>query len=289
MAVLQDKVAVITGGARGFGLAVAHAYAGEGAKVVICSRSLASVERAVEALRSTGAQASGMACDVSDLDQVQALADQAVTTFGGFDVWVNNAGCAPPYGPTIHVEPDAFVSATQTNILGTYYGSLVAMRHFMGRGAGKLINILGIGDRRPQPMQNAYASSKAWILNFTRALAEEYKDSGVGIYALNPGMMDTEMLLNVEVVAGFERRLDVFGTVVQVLSQSPDIPARKAVWLASEKTDGRTGIVARELSMPKMLRNALGEGLRRLLRCPGRPIDIQLTVVPAAFDKRQNK
>ena len=287
MTLMKEKVAVITGGTRGFGLSVTRAYTSEGAKVVVCSRSLESVERAVESLGSDGAWASGIPCDVSDQDQVQALADHAIKVFGGYDVWVNNAGITPPYGPTIHVEPEAFVRATRTNILGTYFGSLVAMRHFLRRGEGKLINILGAGDRRPQPMQSAYASSKAWMLNFTRSLAEEYKDSGVGVFALNPGMMDTEMLLDVEVVAGFEDRLEKFETVLRILSQQPEIPARKAVWLASTETDGRTGIVARELTMPKMLRNAAREGLRKLLRRPGRPIDIRITSVPAAFTKEQ--
>jgi glucose 1-dehydrogenase len=283
---LDSKTVVITGGTRGFGLAVAQAFARAGANLVICSRSPEAVAQAVDSLRVLGAQVDGIACDVSDLEQVQALAEYATATFGGFDVWVNNAGISPPYGPTIHVQPDDFVRTTQINVLGTYYGSLVAMRAFLGRGNGKLINILGVGDRKPQPMQNAYASSKAWILNFTKALAEEYKDSGVGVYALNPGMMDTDMLLDVEVVQGYEKRLDVLDTVMRVLSQRPETPARKAVWLASAETDGRSGLVVRELTTLKMLRGALGELARRLLRRPGRPIDIHITPVEPAFPVR---
>ena len=288
MSQLDNKTVVITGGTRGFGLAMAQACAQAGAKLVICSRSREAVEQAVDHLRELGAQAGGIACDVSDLEQVQALAEYATKVFGGFDVWINNAGISPPYGPTIHVQPEDFVRTTQINLLGTYYGSLVAMRAFLKRGHGKLINILGVGDRKPQPMQNAYASSKAWILNFTKALAEEYNDSGVGVFALNPGMMDTDMLLDVEVVQGYEKRLDVLDTVMRVLSQQPEIPAQKAVWLASKKTDGRTGLVVRELTTLKMIRGALGELARRLSHRPGRPIDIHISPIEAAFPVRDN-
>jgi NAD(P)-dependent dehydrogenase (short-subunit alcohol dehydrogenase family) len=283
MGILERKIAVITGGTRGFGLAVAKAYAQEGAAIVVGSRSQISVDRALEDLRSQGAQASGLTCDVADLQQVQALSDHAIEAFGRFDVWVNNAAISPPYGPTVHVNPEAFVAATQTNILGTYCGSLVAMRHFLGRGEGKLINILGAGDRRPQPMQNAYTASKAWILSFTRSLAKEYAHSGVGVLAFNPGMMDTDMLLNVDVVAGYESRLDRLETVMRVLSQPVEIPARKAVWLASSETDGQTGLVVHELSRWKMLRGALREAANTLFNLPKRSFDIQITSVPSAF------
>ena len=181
MPLLNGKTAVITGSTRGFGLSMAQEFARQGAAVVVSSRSAEAVEQAVAGLRAGGVRASGLACDVSDLAQVQALAEHAIMTFGALDVWVNNAGLSAPYGPTIHVFPERFTQVTQTNVLGTYHGSLVAMRHFLEGGGGKLINILGRGERGPQPMQNAYASSKAWIKSFTLALAEEYKDSGVGV------------------------------------------------------------------------------------------------------------
>jgi NAD(P)-dependent dehydrogenase (short-subunit alcohol dehydrogenase family) len=201
-----------------------------------------------------------------------------VGAFGGFDVWVNNAGSEAPYGPTVHQMPERFIEVTHTNILGAYYGSLVAMQKFLAQGGGKLINILGRGERGPLPMQNAYGASKAWLKNFTLALAKEYQTSGVGIFALSPGMMDTDMLLNVEVVAGFEHRLKIFDKVVQTLSQPAELPAQKAVWLASSATDGKTGLLVRELTPFKMLALSL-----RLLGGARRPLKINIRSVPAAF------
>ena len=126
-------------------------------------------ERAVSELRAAGRTATGMPCDVSDLAQVEALAAHAVETFGRFDVWVNNAGYAAPYGPTAHVPPQLFMRSVQTNIVGTYHGSIVALRAFLPAGEGKLINVLGRGsDGKPVAMQNAYAATKSWERVFTR-------------------------------------------------------------------------------------------------------------------------
>ncbi|MBK7318311.1 SDR family NAD(P)-dependent oxidoreductase [Candidatus Villigracilis affinis] len=101
--VLKDKVAVITGGSRGLGLAIAQTYARAGAKVVIASRTPHAVGLAVDSLRASGYQATGLACDVADMAQVEALVQHAIQTFGRMDIWVNNAGLSAPYGPTVHI------------------------------------------------------------------------------------------------------------------------------------------------------------------------------------------
>lgn len=283
MGLLENQVAVITGSTRGFGLAIALAFAREGASVVVASRSAESVTRAVELIRKDGAQASGLACDVAELGQVEALADHALKTFGRFDIWVNNAGITPAYGPTVHIQPQAFVQATRTNILGTYHGSVVAMRHLMPRRAGKLINIMGQGARGLSPMQNAYGSSKAWIRSFTLALAQEYKDSGVGVFALGPGMMVTDMLTHVQVVAGYEHLLKAFPTVIRVLGKPPEIAARKAVWLASAATDGCTGLEVHLFDPAAMLLSFLRDRVRRLPGQPDASPQPNITLVPPAI------
>ena len=106
--------------------------------------------------------------------------------------------------------PDDFNKVVQTNILGVYNGSRTAMQHFIAQRSGKLINILGHGYNRPVAWQNAYGASKAWIRSFTLALAQETKDSGVGVFAFNPGLVLTELLTDVDVIAGSEERLKAF-------------------------------------------------------------------------------
>lgn len=284
MGILEDKTLVITGGTRGLGLAVAQAAAAEGARVVIGSRSAAAVEAAVGSLRSAGSQASGIACDVGDLAQVQALADHAVAAFGGFDVWINNAGYAAPYGPTMSLAPDAFLRTVQTNIIGAYHGSRVALAAFLPAGRGKLINILGLGDGgRPSSNQNGYAASKAYLRSFTLGLAQEYKASGVGIFAYNPGMMTTDFLTDLQAVAGHEARLKAMPTIIRMWARPPEIAARKVVWLASSATDGKTGRHLRLMNPGQMLGGALREGLRRLTRRPAPPLDLKIEVIPEAL------
>ena len=283
MGALQNKIAVITGSSRGFGLAMARAFASEGASVVLASRSDAAIQTAVESLRATGAQATGIVCDTSHMAQVEALGEFAVKTFGHFDVWINNAGISPTYGPTVHIQPEEFITTTQTNVLGTYYGSVVAMRHFLPRHSGKLINIIGAGARGPAPMQSAYGSSKAWIRNFTLALAKEYTEGGVGVYAFSPGMMTTEMLTDVHVVAGYEHLLKSFPKVVRALAKPPEVPARKAVWLASSATDGRTGFEVYLFNPVTALAGFARESLRRLAGQTDDLPRLNITSVPPAI------
>jgi NAD(P)-dependent dehydrogenase (short-subunit alcohol dehydrogenase family) len=279
---LEGKTAVITGSTRGFGLAMARAYVRAGARVVVASRSKASVDQAVEILRDQGGDASGIACDVGERQQMEALANFAVQTYGHFDVWVNNAGISAPYGPTVHIEPEAFITVLKTNIFGVYYGSIYAMRHFLPRRAGKLINILGRGDNGAVPMQNAYSSSKTWVRAFTLALAKEYKESSVGIFAYNPGLMQTDLMEKIEAVSGFEDRLSPLTTVMEMWANPPEVPAERAVWLASSATDGRTGLEIKELDLIHILSGIVRLGIRRLRGQKGSDYQMQVhSVAPS--------
>jgi glucose 1-dehydrogenase len=286
MGSLNNKVAVITGGTRGLGLAIAQAYACEGAAVVIASRSVRSVDQAVHLLKQQSARVDGMACNVNDQAQVQALVDRVVKTFGHFDIWVNNAGRGAPYGPSADVPSDRFEAVLKTNIWGNYYGSIAALHHFVPRGSGKLINLLGRGDSELVPLQNAYASSKAWLKNFTLALAKEYRQSGVGVYAFNPGLVLTEMLSNLEAIDGYETKMNPLRFVTRLWANPPEVPAQKAVWIASAATDGKTGLQVCMLTPRFMIAGLLREAGRRLT---GRaePIEaLQIKAVPSAIPVR---
>lgn len=285
MSDLIGKTAVITGGTRGLGLVTAREFLAAGARVVISSRTEQAVQQALESLASAAPETSmaGMACNVAELAQVQALADFAIQRFGGFEVWINNAGLSAPYGPTAHIPNDLMERVFKTNILGTYHGSVAALAHFGPRRLGKLINILGAGANRPVPYQNGYASSKAWMRVFTLALAKEYRSRGVGIFAYNPGLMFTEMVGDVEALEGYEKRVNALETVLRMWGNPPEIPARRLVWMASAATDQQTGKVYKELTTGRMLGGALKEGLRILLR--KHPGEKRLTIrsVPPAL------
>ncbi len=282
---LDGKVAVVTGASRGLGLAIARLFARQGARVVLSARSEDAIREAAETLRSEGLEAGAFACDVSDRQQVEGLARFALERHESFDIWVNNAGIAGPYGATLNIAPDDFLAVLRTNVFGTYYGSVTAMRHFLRRGSGKLINILGAGDRNPVPNQNPYASSKSWIRAFTLALAKEYKDSGVGVFAFQPGLMETDLLTEVTTYAEYEKRLHrIMPFLIGAIGRQPEEPARKALWLASSATDGRTGLYVRGSSTFRVLAGFLRAGARRLLHLPERKIEIRTRILPSAFE-----
>ncbi len=280
--ILKDKVAVITGGSRGLGFAMAQVFARAGAKVVIASRSQRSVDSALHMLRTNGAQVDGLACDVADLVQVEALAAHTVRAFGRIDIWVNNAGLSAPYGLTAQIPSHDFANVIQTNITGTYHGSVVAMRYFVPQKSGKLINILGRGDKGGVKYQNAYTASKVWVRNFTKTLAAEYAQSGVDVLGFNPGLVRTDMLSQIQTVAGFEDKVSPLRIVVALWGNQAEVPAQKALWLASAATDGKNGLMTTVLTPGFMLGRLFTTGLRMLFRAPVEMMDLTVSSVEPA-------
>jgi glucose 1-dehydrogenase len=283
MGKLDGKVAVITGASRGLGRAIATILSHEGAKVVLAARSIDSIQLNVEDLRNQQLEASAFQCDVAKPKQIEDLADFTLRKYGGFDIWVNNAGIAGPYGHTLDLTSDQFISVLQTNIYGVYFGSIVAMRHFLQRNSGKLVNILGAGSRKPAPNQNAYGSTKAWIRVFTLALAEEYRASGVGVFALQPGLMETELLTEVVTFSNHEKRLSNFMPfLIRAAGKKPEVAARRVLWLVSSATDGKTGLDIRVGSRYGFFYGFLREGLRNLLHLPAHPVEMNIKIIPSA-------
>ena len=284
MRTLEGKVAVITGASRGLGKAIAQLFAREGARVVLSSRTKEKIEQNAADLRGEGLNAVAFPCDASDSNQIEELARFAIQEYGGFDIWVNNAGIAGPYGATLDLSHDQFLSVLHTNMFGDYYGSAIAMRHFLPRKSGKLINILGAGSKKPVPNQNAYGSTKAWIRIFTLALASEYKECGVGVFTLQPGLMDTDLLTEIVTFEHHEKRLRGFMPfLIRAAGKKPEVAARKALWLASPATDGRTGLDVHVGSRISFMIGFLREGLRSLFRLPVQTVEMNVKIIPSAF------
>ena len=141
--------------------------------------------------------------------------------------------------------------------------------------------MLGFGAKGAAPFQNAYGSSKAWVRRFTQSLAQETKDSGVGVFAFSPGMVLTDLLTHVEVIQGSEPRLKNFPVVLRILAKPPEAVTEKAVWLASSATDGKTGleVLYGLLRKHDVWRLARGLTLIAQTTCPDRLI-LKLKVIP---------
>lgn len=281
MSKLRDKVVVVTGASHGLGCALAKQAAAAGAIVVGAARHQADLDQLVAEIIAAGGRASACVTDVGSFESMLALREHALREHGRLDAWVNNAGTAGAFGPVAELAPEQFLTVIDTNIRGTYFGSLLAIRHFREHGGGTLINLLGRGDKTPVPMQCAYGSSKSWVRAFTLALAREQNDRpDIAVYALNPGMVATRMLHRVDVIAGHEQGLAVFPTIVGMWGRPPEVPARALVELLERGPAGKRRVEHQLMGMGSAMLRAASYGLRRLLGRVG-PATIELRSLPA--------
>jgi NAD(P)-dependent dehydrogenase (short-subunit alcohol dehydrogenase family) len=263
---LEGRVAVVTGSSRGLGFAMARVLGRHGASVVLASRSESDVAAAVARLRTEGIDAAGRRCDTAELADVEALREEALA-LGTLDIWVNNAGTSGVYGPTASTPVEDFARVVRTNILGTFHGARVALPVFLGQGHGDLVNVYGQGDQGPVALQNAYASSKRWVRQFTETLRAETKDSGVRVHGMNPGLVITDMLGSVTSQAGYEKRLGALQVVVGLWGQTPEVAAQPLLRLVtSDMAEFRD--LTRRTQVGRGLRHLLTGRLRRRNRMP---------------------
>lgn len=263
---LAGRVAVVTGSTRGLGFAMARVLGQHGATVVIASRSAEHVEDALRRLRAEGIEASGRPCDTGEMADVEALRDEALRR-GTLDIWVNNAGISGVYGPTASTPVDDFTRVVRTNILGTFHGSRTALPVFLEQGHGDLVNVYGQGDRGPVALQNAYASSKRWVRQFTETLRLETKGTGVRVHGMNPGLVLTDLLGRVTSQRGYEQRLGGLQVVAGLWGQTPDDAARPLIGLVTADAAEFRGLVGLTL-VTRGVRNVFAGRLRRSRRMP---------------------
>lgn len=259
---LKDTVVVITGSSRGLGYAMAREFLNAGARVVISSRDGETVDRAVAALLNPG-NVFGMVCDARDLGQMRALADATVAQFGQIDVWVNNAGLSPGWGPLMKIDPEKWRASFETNFFGAANGCRVALEKMLPRQSGHIVNVLGAGVNKPAPNQSAYGTAKAAIARLTETLAIENADTGIIINAVMPGMIWTDMLLGAKGVDEPSRRAR-FEWAMRVFGNPPAVPAKFVLRMAQRGGgNGKTfSVLSPRTVVPRMLGEMLGAGKR---------------------------
>ena len=192
------RTVVITGSTRGLGFALAEAFLQRDCAVVICGRTDSAVHAALSTLtgRYNPDRILGQPCDVGDFAQVQALWDAAAAHFGSVDIWINNAGLGGKMKPFWEVEPETLETIVNTNLIGSMFGSRVALAGMLAQGSGALYNMEGFGsDGATRPGLSPYATTKSAIRYLTDALLAETKGKPVLVGAISPGMMVTDLLL----------------------------------------------------------------------------------------------
>jgi 3-oxoacyl-[acyl-carrier protein] reductase len=191
---LQDRVAVVTGGSRGIGRAVALELARRGAKVVVnYNKSPEAAEAVVNEIKATGGDAAAFQADVSTSAAAQSLIKFAIDTFGDLHILVNNAGITKDMLIMLMSEED-WDAVLDTNLKSTFNCSKAAVKHMMRKRYGRIINIASVAGQMGNPGQTNYSASKAGQIGFTKALAREVASRGITVNAVAPGFVDTEIL-----------------------------------------------------------------------------------------------
>jgi NAD(P)-dependent dehydrogenase (short-subunit alcohol dehydrogenase family) len=190
---LTGRTALVTGGSRGIGEAVAAAYAREGAHVFICARNAPGVERAVLDIRSSGGDAAGAAGDIADFSDVQRIVRGAVDRYGGIDILVNNAGLVGPRARIATYPVLVWEEVVRVNLNGSFFMTQEVLKVMIPRGEGSIINVSSGVGRVGRARWGAYAATKFALEGLTQVLAEELKDTGIRVNSLNPGPTRTQM------------------------------------------------------------------------------------------------
>ena len=241
---LEGKVAIVTGGAQGIGRASAMRFASEGAKVAVADLQEAGARTVAEEISQAGGEAIGMAVDVRNRDQAQAVVDETVARFGGVDILMNNAGVIK-ITPFLEIEEEEWDLLFNVNCKGLLWFAKAAARQMIEQGrGGKIINVASQAGRRGEALVLTYCASKAAVISMTQSMALALAPHKINVNAIAPGIVDTPLwesndrrfaeLLGMEV--GEPKRTFVATIPLGRIEQPEDV-AGMAAFLASPDSD----------------------------------------------------
>ncbi|SFP29969.1 dehydrogenase/reductase SDR family member 4 [Oscillibacter sp. PC13] len=187
----DNKVALITGGTSGIGLACAELFGTLGAKVAVCGTNSAKLEKALDSLKSKGIAVFGETCDVSNADSMESFATHTKAALGPIDIWVSNAGIYPQYS-IIDTTEEVWDKTVDTNMKSAYLGARIAYRTMKERG-GVLLMASSFAALFPSVGSGVYAATKSAVSSMIKTLAAELAPYGIRVNGYIPGVIDTDM------------------------------------------------------------------------------------------------
>ena len=245
---LDKKVAVITGGTRGIGRAIAEAFAAEGAAVVLSGKSQDKGQQALDEM-GLGDRAMFVQCDVRRQADVNNLVDQAAQRYGSVDILVNNAGGSDGFALVHEMSDEAWLNALDWNLNAVFWGTRRALRYMLERGWGRIINISSVeGKQANKPTVSHYITNKHAINGLTKAVAFEYGPKGITCNAICPGAIETDTMreLGPQAAAGagitYQQFMDSYAqeSAIKRLNTVEEVAAMASL-LASDIGGGITG------------------------------------------------
>lgn len=238
---LKGKVAVVTGGSKGIGNAIARRLSEEKMKVVINYHSdKKGAEETVADLKKIGGEAVAVQADVSSEEGIQTLLDAAVSNFGELDLWINNAGMENQV-PTHELTLEDWNKVIDVNLTGVFLGSKAALNHFLEHDKkGNIINLSSVHERIPWPTFAHYSASKAGVKGFNETIALEYAHKGIRVNSIAPGAINTP--INAEKFEDEKQKAATLKMIPLNYIGKPEEVAAAAAWLASNESSYVTGI-----------------------------------------------
>ncbi|MBN9481222.1 MAG: glucose 1-dehydrogenase [Bordetella sp.] len=236
---LEGKRAIVTGGASGFGAGIARRFAEEGARVIVADLN----GDAARALAAEWGEADlGVAVDVSNAEQVAALAETANRLLGGVDIVVNNAGVGHTPQPLDELSDEAFDRIAAVNMRSIYLMSKAFVPAMKAQGSGAILNIASTGGVSPRPNLTWYNASKGWVITATRAMAVELAPFQVRVNALNPVAGDTPLLKTFMGADTPEVRAKFLASIPIGRFSTPEDMGAAAAFLCSDDASMITGV-----------------------------------------------
>lgn len=246
---LAGKTAVVTGGGRGIGRAIARKFASEGAAVVIAARTLRELEAVAREIRDAGGRAETVVADVSDEANCRQVIQAAKSKLGGVDILVNNAGEYGPVKPVEEITPGEWDRVIAVHLRGAFLLTRLALPEMYARGSGAILNISSLSAKTAFQWGSAYAAAKAGMLGLTRVTAAEAARKGVRVNAICPGPV-AETRMSQELGRVLAERMGVtpeeelagfLNSVLQGRAQTAEEIAAAALFLCSEQASAITG------------------------------------------------
>jgi len=192
---LKDRVAIVTGGAQGIGLAVATRILASGGKVAIWDRDTALLDKTVAGLKEP-ARVHGLAVDIADLAAVEAATKQTLGHFGKVDILVNNAAIVGPNANTWEYPPEAFRDVINVGLIGTFYCCRAVVPHMIAANYGRIVNLASVAGKEGNPKAPAYSSMKAAVIGLTKSLGKELASYDIAVNCVTPAVAKTTLALS---------------------------------------------------------------------------------------------
>jgi NAD(P)-dependent dehydrogenase (short-subunit alcohol dehydrogenase family) len=246
---LKGQVAIVTGGGRGIGRAIARRFAAEGASVVVAARSESEIESVAKEIQTAGGRAAAVKADVSQEAGAEKIVQAARKAFGAIHILVNNAGIYGPVLPAEKITPQEWDDVIAVNLRGPFLMSRLVLPEMYERGSGAIVNITSIAAKAAFSFNSPYAASKAGLMGLTRTLAAESARKGVRVNAVSPGPVP-ETKMSQELGRGLAKYLQMDGEqlfkgmlqgILQGRPQTEEEIAAAALFLVSDASSAITG------------------------------------------------